>query len=72
MGYTENFLPIYWAADQLIVGIPKWIGKELDELTGRIMGGRKKVQTEFVEVKNRTKGEIINRSAYPVLQEMQI
>ena len=36
------------------------------------MGGRKKVQTEFVEVKNRTKGEIINRSAYPVLQEMQI
>lgn len=36
------------------------------------MSGRKKVQTEFVEIENRTKGEIINKSAYPILQEMQI
>jgi hypothetical protein len=38
-----------------IAGIPKWIGKELDEFTGRVLSACKKVQIEFVEVENRTK-----------------
>jgi len=54
----------------LIAGVPEWTRKELDEFTGRVMSGHKKVEIRFVEVENRTKGEIMNKSTYPLLQEM--